>query len=213
MRLKIKEQGFTLLEVLIALFVFTILSTILVGALHSVMNAVSGTEAKAEKLRNLQIALIMLSRDVEQTINRPILDSNGGEELAFRGSPRSFTFTHTGYANPVGSVSKSSLQRTQYFWDEDKLLRATWDVLDQAPKSQARTRAILEQVTNANFQYLDEAGRFNNNWPPDGEGNEAIPRAVKINLTLSHWGKISQIYAISAQAIKIAQKPPAEKEN
>lgn len=40
-------NGFTLLEVLIALFVFTILSVMLMSALHNIINYVAGTEKSA----------------------------------------------------------------------------------------------------------------------------------------------------------------------
>src|SRR5947209_8116839 len=86
------QQGFTLLELLIALFIFTIISMMLASALHTVIKAQSGSDKNALLLRELQVALLMMSRDVEQTVNRPVLDTTGKEERAFIGTPTSFTF-------------------------------------------------------------------------------------------------------------------------
>ena len=118
-------RGFTLLEILIALFIFSIISLMLVVALRTVINAQSGTEGKAEHLRTLQMALLIMSRDIEQAVDRPIVNANGKEEAAFIGKPTSFQFTHGGFANPYGSLAHSTLQRTGYSWDKNILSRLT----------------------------------------------------------------------------------------
>src|SRR5580658_4658271 len=115
--------GFTLLEILIALFIFSILSLMMVGGLRSVINAQSGGEDKAERLRNLQMVILIMSRDIEQAINRPELNAAGQEEAAFLGTPQMMTFTHVGFANPTGAVARSTLQRTGYSFNEDTLIR------------------------------------------------------------------------------------------
>src|SRR5690242_2240764 len=94
-----KNGGFTLLEILIALFIFTILSLMLASALHNVIGIQTATENNADRLRKLQIVLLIMSRDIEQTVNRPVMGVNGKEEIAFRGTPLKFEFTHTGLAN------------------------------------------------------------------------------------------------------------------
>jgi general secretion pathway protein J len=207
---RMKKNGFTLLEILIALFIFTILSTMLVGALHSVINAQSGSEINAERLRQLQISLLVMSRDVEQTVNRPVVTAAGKEEAAFIGTPREFIFTHTGFANPTGTVTRSTLQRTRYGGDDNSLWRMSWSALDQAPQSQPHSRRLLTGVASVSFQYLDRDGRFHDNWPVEGEASQPLPRAVRVYLTISQWGKLSQLYVISAQARKTNQAPPAQ---
>lgn len=193
--------GFTLLEILIALFIFTLLSMMMVGGLHSVINAQSGTEKNAERLRKLQFALLVMSRDIEQTVNRAVLNASGKEEIAFIGAPRGFTFTHTGLANPTGAFARSALQRTRYEWRDDSLWRVTWAVLDQAPQTEPHTRLLLTEVTDARFQYLDKDGRFQDNWPIEGQSRQPLPHAVRIFLSLSPLGKMggemSQLYVIS----------------
>jgi general secretion pathway protein J len=205
-----RMKGFTLLEILIALFIFSILSLMLATGLRTVINAQSGTESKAELLRKLQIALLVMSRDVEQAVNRPVMSSSGKEEPAFIGKHHHFIFTHTGFANPTGALARSTLQRTGYTWNEKILNRMTWAVLDQAPQSKAHMRPLLTNVTEAHFQYLDHKGRFRDNWPLEGEDNQPLPRGVKVYVTLAQWGSITQLYLIAAQPSKIknlATKP------
>lgn len=200
--MKMRNAGFTLLEILIALFIFTILSTILVGALRNMMDAQTATEHKAERLRHLQFALLMISRDVEQAIDRPVYAADGKEEQSFIGASKSFTFTHAGYANLTGVLTHSTLQRTGYYWDNGALWRKSWGVLDQAPQTQAHVRDLLEDVSEAHFQYLDKDNKFHDDWPVEGQDEQQLPRAVRIYLTISKWGTMSQLYVIAAQPAK-----------
>lgn len=206
-RNRIDQNGFTLLEILVALFVFSILSLMLAGALRTVIDAQSGTESKAERLRELQLTFLVMSRDIEQTINRPVRAASGREDAAFIGSSHSFTLTHTGLANPTGSMTRSALQRTHYFWSDRALWRGAWAVLDQAPQSQEKKRLLLSDVTTASFQYLDNDNQFQANWPSKAGDRQALPRAVKVTLTIENWGTISQIYVIPFQ---IEKKPTNE---
>jgi general secretion pathway protein J len=188
--------GFTLMEVLIALFIFTILSFLLATALRTVINAQAGTENKAQRLRDLQMALLVMSRDIEQAINRPITNSVGQEEAAFVGTQNGFALTHAGFANPFGLAVHSNLQRTGYYWKENHLSRLTWLVLDQAPETKAHERILLMNIMNAHFQYMDEGGRFRDAWPIEEDTAQVLPRAVKIYLSIGEWGEMTQLYLI-----------------
>lgn len=197
------KQGFTLLEMLVALFIFTILSMMLAGALRNVIDAQSGTEMHAARLRDLQFALVKMSRDIEQAVNRPITNAEGKEDAAFFGTPGGFVLTHTGFANFMGITASSALQRTQYRWKDSTLWRTTWSSLDQTANTQAHLQPLLENVSAARFEYLDSNHKFHTGWPVQGQFNQPLPRAVKIYLTISNWGSISQTYVIPAEPSKI----------
>jgi general secretion pathway protein J len=193
-----RHSGFTLLEILVALFVFTILSMMMTGALRSVINTQSGTERSAARIRDLQIALVRMSRDVEQIVNRPVRNANGSEASAFFGTPKGFAFTHGGLA---GSGQRHQvLQRTQYSYNQRGLWRLVWDVLDQAPNSpKPSQREVLANVNAAKFEYLDDKHAAHGEWPVSGSSSQPLPRAVRITLTITDWGTIRQTYVIPAQ--------------
>lgn len=193
-----KNNGFTLLEILIALFIFTIISFMLVFALHQVINAQADTESKAERLRLLQMALLIFSRDIEQAVNRPIVNADGKDEETFIGNTQGLQFTHAGYANSPGTLAHSSLQRSGYSWKENSLIRTTWEVLDQTPETKSKQKVLLRNVTEMHFQYLDHAGRMQDRWPLDSNTSQSLPRGVRIYLNIAHWGKMTQLYLIPA---------------
>jgi general secretion pathway protein J len=202
------KNGFTLLEIMIALFIFTLLSMILVGALRNIIDSVAGTENKAERLRKLQMTLLMMSRDIEQTVNRPIINNSGKFDPAFIGSAHRFVFTHAGMARSSHTQAQSVLQRTAYQWDNYQLVRLIWQVLDQPPKSQPLSRILLAEVSEAHFEYLDKNGRFYNEWPLNGQGSDApLPQGIRIYLTFAKWGTMTQLYLIPVK-IDSTIKPP-----
>jgi general secretion pathway protein J len=210
---KNNQNGFTLLELLIALFVFTILSMIMVAGLHSVTTSQATTEKRAERLAELQVALTLISRDFEQIVNRPISVPNGSEN-AFIGYPQSVFFTHGGVANPLGQLHRSTLQRTNYIIEDNKLIRITWPVLDYAGKIQPDQRVLITGVKSLRFQYLDEKNKFTDRWPPPDQTQVALPKAIRITIELQDSGKLSQLYVMPAQNLaptpekKPEPKPP-----
>ncbi len=85
-------RGFTLLEILLALFIFTIVSAILATALHTIFNAQAEIDKRTAEITEIQTALLMFSRDIEQVVDRPINLANNVKE-GFSGRSAELTFT------------------------------------------------------------------------------------------------------------------------
>lgn len=186
-----KNNGFTLFEILIALFIFTIISLLITSALQSVIAAHTQTEINAERWRALQKSFLVLSRDLEQAINRPVQNNFGRMEGAFVGESQSMSFTHSGFAS-----SDSHLQRVQYIFRNDKMTRTVWRVLDQASDSLSYNRDFIKNISDLQFEYLDGSGKFYEKWPSGTGKHQALPRAVRVRFTIKHWGQISQLYVL-----------------
>ena len=78
-----KNRGFTLIEVLIALAVFSVMSVIAYGGLRTLLDARSGTERAAERLKELQMAVMLIQQDMEHMAKRSIRGEYGEKEPAF----------------------------------------------------------------------------------------------------------------------------------
>ena len=189
------KAGFTLLELLIALFIFTLIAAIITGALHTVFTAQSAREKKATQLTDLQIALTLITRDTEQIIDRPIIKTNGTPSAAFIGRNNFMEFTHGGWVNPFGESIRSTLQRTAYYVEKNKLIREAWPTLDQTPQTTSMKRILLTGVTQFQLEYLDKEGHFKASWLPEDQANE-FPRAIRVLIVLKNSGKITQLIVI-----------------
>ena len=195
------QHGFTLLEILIALFIFAILAALMANALQTMMRAMSGVERQAGQLRQLQFALLVLSRDIEQAVNRPIRNAGGQEELAFIGTHDTVTFTHMGTAHDADGVAKSAMQRVQYMFANGELSRLIWPVLDRAPATLSQRRLLLEKLDEVRFEYLGEDNKFYSSWPLTSKPSVPLPLAIRVFVSIPSWGKMSQLYVIPTQPV------------
>ena len=78
-----KQQGFTLLEILIALAIFAIMSMMAYAGLAAILDARASTVPRSQQLAQLQTTLYLFNEDLNQVINRPIRDQFGSSEPAF----------------------------------------------------------------------------------------------------------------------------------
>ncbi|SRR5579883_135991 len=190
-----RNHGFTLLEILLALFIFTLVAMITTSALHTAIRAQNDTQQNAKKLAELEIVFTFFSRDIEQAIDRPVTLPNGAIEDSFKGAPDSITFTHAGVANPGGQVLRSTLERVRYRLDKTNLIRETWESLDQTQDTQIQERILLKNVDDLAFQFLDKNGNFQTRWPPPTDADKTpLPKAVRVILTIHNSGNITQFY-------------------
>jgi general secretion pathway protein J len=196
-----KTAGFTLLEILVALFIFTIIAIIMTRALHMVFESQARTNDISNRIAALQIATLYLDHDLSQAMDRPILNGNNEKEAAFIGKRDHVNFTHGGLANPLGLLDRSTMQRISYGVDDHHLIRESWQVLDQISTSKSDLRQILDNVEDLRFEYLDEKGKASDTWPPaDKSKAPPLPNAVRIHLKIAKWGLITQIYIIPGKA-------------
>ncbi|UCE89614.1 MAG: type II secretion system minor pseudopilin GspJ, partial [Pseudomonadota bacterium] len=77
-----RQVGFTLLELLVALAVFAVMSAMAYGGLSSVLNMREQTDAAAQRLASVQRAFLRIERDLEQSVTRGVRDAFGSMQLA-----------------------------------------------------------------------------------------------------------------------------------
>lgn len=196
-----RVRGLTLIELLIAVAVFSVLSALAYSGLNNILLTSSHAQAEGERLIALQMAMRYLQRDVEQLVNRPIRDQYGDPQPALvsaelKAEQPLVSFTRAGWANPAGQL-RSQLQRVAYDLDEEEeqLLRIIWPLLDGASEETRITTTLLETVTELEFRFMGERGEWQTSWPPlqQDPSAEPLPRAIEITMTAEPWGEIRRI--------------------
>ncbi len=204
-----RQRGFSLLELLVALAVFSLLSVMAYGGLRSVLQAKQQTDQAATRLQQLQSAMLFLERDVEQLAARPIRDEYGDVQPALqRADASSLALTRAGWSNPTGRP-RSTLQRVAYVLDTDRLVRLSWQVLDRAQDSEPYRTVLLEGVRTLTVRLLDENRQWQEAWPPQGEQWPAwiLPLAVEVTLELDNWGEIKRIFKVPSGPALVQGQP------
>lgn len=193
------QRGFTLIEILVALFIFAILSLLMTEGLRRIIRFHDGSMQQAMQLRELQFAFLIFSRDLEQAVGRASTNSFGQKEAAFIGTPTQLTFTHGGFAGAFLYTGSSQLQRVSYSHDGDHFYRSSQLALDATKKTPTTMRVLANNMQDMRFEYYSRAHkRFYDNWPLKDESNEALPSAVRLYVTIPNLGKMSQLYVIPA---------------
>ena len=197
-------RGFTLLELLVALAVFAIMSIAAYSGLSNVLFTRAAVEMENRRLAMTQLAFHRLGQDLEQVIPRSVRDEYGEPEPALRGNiqdSEALLFTRAGWDNPLGQP-RANLQRVAYRLREGRLWRLHWDALDRGGLAEPREIMLLDRVRALRLRFLDQDDAWRNDWPPPADGlsdpgrkpkPDPLPRAVEISLTLEDWGEITRL--------------------
>lgn len=202
-----RSTGFTLLELLVALAVFSMVALMAYSGLRSVLQSKQVTEQRAERLQHLQNAMLLLERDISQFVPRGIRDDYGDKQPALRSADYGsilLEFTHAGWRNPTG-MARSTLQRVAYGIEEESLLRFSWAVLDRAQESTPYKVVLLDKVREMRLRYLDEAREWQETWPPPGtEQAESSPLALEVTLVLEDMGEFRRVFPLFSPTLSAA---------
>lgn len=196
-----KQQGFTLLELLVALGIFALLAAMAYGGLNSVMTARQITTQHAERLSELQMAFLWLGRDIEQAVDRSIRDEYALVQPAMLGVETGryqLELTRTGWRNPAGRT-RSNLQRVAYGLRDGNLLRVYWNVLDRAQDSEPLESVLLEGVEKLELRFLNNRNKWQDSWPSSqlgGTVSATPPKAVEVTLETKNEGRITRLFRV-----------------
>lgn len=197
-----KTTGFTLIEIIVALFIFAILAVIATTSLYNVLNARERVEANSQQFAEMQVAVVLMGRDISQSIDRPIINNFNEKQPAMLGKGTSVELTRSGFSNPFSLAKRSHLLRVAYAVKQGELIRETWRVLDQAPTTKPDTRVLMKGISSISFRYLAHNNQFYNSWPPGNETNEnELPKAIQVTMTVKNWGQITRLWTIPATAL------------
>ena len=200
-----RAHGFTLLEVLVAVVIFGIISVLAYGGFNQLSAQSTIVETNAVRTRAIQATVQRMTEDFAMLEPRPVREPLGEQiEPALRaGGTRTDTLldlTRSGWTNPAG-LTRSTLQRVTYRLQDNKLERAYWNALDRTMTTEPTTAVLVDKVKTASFRFMDQHQAWHEQWPPLGySGADAArlrPIAVEITLDLEDWGKLVRLVEVS----------------
>ena len=199
-----KSRGFTLIEVLVALAIFGVMSALAYSALSLTLDNTDMLAERMDRLQAVQRTVRYLGNDLTMAAPRPVRDELGTSYLPAvsisAANDYALAVTHGGWPNSAGNP-RGTLQRSVYLLDEDRLLRIYYPVLDSTFANNAISTEILDGVLELRFRIVAANGEEVDEWPPTGSAGPAAflsrPRAVEIILNLEGEGEIRRIIEVA----------------
>lgn len=207
--LKQKNSGFTLIEVMVAISIFAVLSIIGYKGVSTLLQTKERVEVEDSKWQNLILFFDRFELDVKQSVNRPIRSREDTVEPAFIGRP-SFVgengsqLAFSRFGDPEQSGFLMDTRRIGYRLNEGAIELLIWPSLDVAPSAKPEVFKVLPHVAQMTISYLAEDGRWLSIWPQpllasqpaNSQQKSFAPSAVQLMIRLDTGEIVSRIFAL-----------------
>ena len=176
-------QGFTLIEMLVAVMIFAMLATAGVVLLRGGVEGQAAIGRHLDALADIQRGLATLDADLSQAAIRISRTQTGTFAPAFfgraaQGSEPLMQFVRDGWSNP-GTLRRASLQKIEYWWRDERIERIGYPAVDGAAPPEPAV--LFDKVSALAVRYRDRQGAWRERWVP--ETPEQMPVAVEMILT------------------------------
>jgi general secretion pathway protein J len=188
------RNGFTLVELMVSLFIFGMLSAAAVGLLSFSVRAQEAADIRLEALAEFRRAGALMTGDLAQAARRVTRDPAGSARPAFVGSSAEtegllLAFVRRGWEN-VDEAPRPSLQRVEYHLAGGRLERRAAPRLDGA--ATLEPTVVLEGVRRLRLRYRDKEGEWRDRWDPTDASE--TPRAVELVMDAEGSGTTRQLF-------------------
>jgi general secretion pathway protein J len=206
------RRGFTLIEVMIAIFISAIMFAIGYAAINQALRYRDGINESQARVAEIQRGMRVVAQDFAQIIARAARDTSGTGQLmpAVTADGRDntlVTFTRAGWSNPAG-LPRPAEQRVRYRFIDGSLVREHWQAVDPALNVEPRQRILMTKVKSVEVRFLDPVTReWRDEWPSPrttGAVNPAQldlllltrPLAIEFTLVLDDWGRVQRLFEV-----------------
>lgn len=202
-----KLKAFTLIEMLVAVLIFALISVGAYSTLDAAQDAQQTLRERGERFIQLQKAITLISRDYRQLSFRRARDQYGDRTPIVRGAGDSekdeifLEFTRSGWRNPA-QLPRSTLEHVIYRFEEGQLVRYSFLLLDQAQQSPMQKRVLLDGVVAMKVEFLKGTlqglpDQWAKEWPIGGtlntEDSNRSPRGIKITFDIEGIGEVYRV--------------------
>lgn len=172
------NNGFTLIEMLVALAIFALLSAAGVTLLQGASNTQLVVAERLDHLGANSRAIALMEADLAQAITRPVRYKNVPlPAFVAQGSEASgqlFAVTRTGWSN-LDNAPRPDLQRVVYAIEQGDFVRLASSSPDDGAMQKTR---LFDKMESATLRFRDSEGNWRSNW--DATDKALLPQALEL---------------------------------
>jgi len=175
---RVRRNGFTLIEMLVALAVFALIAGGALALLRFSVDAELAGRVRTEQLAAMRRFVSVWTADMAQAVPRPSRDEAGAVHAALEsGGVVLVRLTRSGWEN-LDASPRPSLQKVEWRWDGKALVRAGYPYPDGAAAEPGAAMLPLGAAPRLRFRSSD--GNWHDRWEPQRRAE--MPSAIEILL-------------------------------
>jgi general secretion pathway protein J len=203
-----KVSGFTLIEVIIAIALFSMISLSSFTIFNTVIKSDEVSKTRTERINELQRGFLLIERDLLQIAKRSIR-LNGESPLngylhtdsnSFSTSENNLAFVRHGWTNPGLLLPRSSMQSVAYQLNEETFERLHFNFVDAVLGQEPKVRELISNVETLNFEFY-----YDKKWHKKINGKK-LPLAIAIELTTKDYGLLRKEFLVAGSGEPIKNK-------
>lgn len=202
------QQGFTLVELLVALSIFALLSAAGVMLLGNAVSAQGQVAQRLEEQGGMQRIVSLLDQDMAQALPRISRTDSGLLAPAFYSRTPSdsepmLQFVRGGWINPDGAA-RPDVQKVEYWLREGRLERRGYPLVDGAAGGEPAT--LVDNVESIEMAFREARGEWIERW--QGERPLAMPVAMRIVIARRGAAPLTLLFRVgTGEAREEAENP------
>jgi len=196
--------GFTLLELLVSLAIFTVIFTVAYGTLSNILSGSEALSTEQRRWQRLDTAFQLMQEDLAFASARRIRDIDGRTLPAMTGQPTdiravskpSLEFTRIGLGALAGSRETGS-RRIAWRMRDNAVFREIWPTLDRTPVAIPTSARLLAGVEAFEVRFLDQAGQWHASWPDNQAAEQALPVAIEVTISPEKELTLKRVFLVN----------------
>jgi len=197
------KNGFTLLEVLIAIAIFSVVSLASFTIFDTVLNSDEKSKKSTAKLNELQSAFLIIERDMLQMARRRVRlngekasdDFVHTDQSNFSSSEQLIGFVRNGWTNPGLLLPRGDMQSVAYQLNDGVLQRLHYNFVDAVVGEEPKIRELIHDVNELNFEFYN-----GKKWQKQ-LNSQTMPQAVAIEVDIQGYGFIRRQFLVAGDKL------------
>jgi general secretion pathway protein J len=195
------KAGFTLIELMVAILIFAIISVISYRTLSSLVTTKQIVTSTQDKWSGIGSTINWFNTSWAHLIPLVVRDGNGliipamiGKTKLDSQSDSQLELTLSGYVRDP-NFGSTPPKRLGFRFVDGKLFLVTWPVLNRVQSTQPQLDLLMDNVDEFTVEFLYPDRQWRDTWPQTNMKIDQIPLGLRVTITMSSGETIMRQWA------------------